>query len=487
MPWKDSPASADPNIIRNNVTWSVTRSGGGTVDENFIMDLNRSTGSYILYRRNALTGAEIPVITSDKIGGQYRINLEQGSGGSYVPNGVAPSDYANLTQTRLAQIANNQRKDWYQQNGPITAANLGIPGFNNTANANPVDPNNPIGTSGQGGGGQTQPGAAAQTGATGTVTNTQASASIAEYAGVAARSEYQNLYYPIDIRTTKQDYILFRQKAYTGTSLQRISGTQTFGNVDGRRRSAPLNERSLGSVVLPVQPSINDVNAVTWGDDRLNPIKSALAGSSFNAMNTGSFTPAGGALVDDAAAAAEIFKSNSSVGNALRMYFAGQAVNAENLLARTSGAVLNPNLELLFSGPTLRPFTFTFQLSPRDKDEAIMVKKIIRYFKQGMAVKRGDRNLFLKAPNVFDINYIFGPTQRDHNSLNRIKTCALQSCGVDYTPNGTYMTFGSEDSGDDGTMVTYSLTLQFTELEPVYSDDYNAIDGQSNDSAGIGY
>lgn len=483
MPWKDSPASADPNIIRNNVTWSVTRSGGGTVNENFIMDLNKSTGSYILYRKNALTGAEIPVITSDKINGQYRITTQTGSTNS--PIGVEPSQYQRLTQSKLAQIADNQRKDWYQQNGPITAANLGIPGFNNTANANPVNPINPIGT-GQGAGGQTPPGTAPQGGAAGAVTNTQASASIAEYAGVAARSEYQNLYYPIDIRTTKQDYILFRQKAYTGNQLQRISGTNTFGNI-GQRRSAPLDQRSLGSVVLPVQPSINDVNSVTWGDDRLNPLKSALAGSSFNAMNTGSFTAAAGALVDDAAAAAQIFKSNSSVGNALRMYFAGQAVGAENLLARTSGAVLNPNLELLFSGPTLRPFTFTFQLSPRDKSEAIMVKKIIRYFKQGMAVKRGDKNLFLKAPNVFDINYIFGPTQRDHNSLNRIKTCALQSCGVDYTPNGTYMTFGSEDSGDDGTMVTYSLTLQFTELEPIYSDDYNAIDGDANDSAGIGY
>ena len=486
MPWKDSPASADPNIIRNNVTWSVQRSGGGTVNENFIMDLNKSTGSYILYRRNALTGAEIPVITSDKINGQYRINTQTGSSSS--PIGVEPTQYQRLTQTKLAQIADNQRKDWYQQNGPITAANLGIPGFNNTANANPVTQNNNlIGGNGQGGGGQTPPGGGTQpAGATGTVTNTQASASIAEYAGVAARSQYDNLYYPIDIRTTKQDYILFRQKSYTANSLQRISGTQDFGNI-GARRTAPLDQRSLGSVVLPVQPSINDVNAVTWGDDRLNPLKSALAGSSFNAMNTGSFTAAAGALVDDAAAAAELFKSNSSLGNALKMYFAGQAVNAENLLSRTSGAVLNPNLELLFSGPTLRPFTFTFQLSPRDKSEAIMVKKIIRYFKQGMSVKRGDKNLFLKAPNVFDINYIFGPTGRDHKSLNRIKTCALQSCGVDYTPNGTYMTFGSEDSGDDGTMVTYNLTLQFTELEPVYSDDYNAIDGQSNDSAGIGY
>ena len=185
-------------------------------------------------------------------------------------------------------------------------------------------------------------------------------------------------------------------------------------------------------------------------------------------------------LFDDAAAAASLFKDSGSVQNAIRTYFAGQAVGAENLLSRTSGAVLNPNLELLFGGPTLRPFTFTFQLSPRDQPEAMMVKKIIRYFKQGMAVKRGEKNLFLKAPNVFDIKYKFKGSE-EHKALNRIKTCALQTCSVDYTPNGTYMTF------DDGTMVSYSITLQFTELEPVYSDDYNNLDGSTLDSAGIGY
>jgi hypothetical protein len=31
---------------------------------------------------------------------------------------------------------------------------------------------------------------------------------------------------------------------------------------------------------------------------------------------------------------------------------------------------LNPNMELLFQGPQLRPFNFTFRLSPRDQKEA---------------------------------------------------------------------------------------------------------------------
>ena len=51
---------------------------------------------------------------------------------------------------------------------------------------------------------------------------------------------------------------------------------------------------------------------------------------------------------------------------------AGEAVGAQGLLSRATGTVLNPNLELLFQGPQLRPFTFQFRLSPRGIEELKM-------------------------------------------------------------------------------------------------------------------
>ena len=52
-------------------------------------------------------------------------------------------------------------------------------------------------------------------------------------------------------------------------------------------------------------------------------------------------------------------------------YFTAAAVGVplDQILARTQGQVLNPNLELLFNGPTLRPFNFTFKMSARGGDE----------------------------------------------------------------------------------------------------------------------
>ena len=83
-----------------------------------------------------------------------------------------------------------------------------------------------------------------------------------------------------------------------------------------------------------------------------------------------------------------------------------------------------------------------------------------------MSVRKANTGVFLKSPFVFDIQYQSGNSE--HKSLNRIKTCALLGCDVDYTPDGSYMTFNDEQR----TMTSYQLTLRFSELDPIYNTDY---------------
>ena len=52
-----------------------------------------------------------------------------------------------------------------------------------------------------------------------------------------------------------------------------------------------------------------------------------------------------------------------------------------------TGQVLNPNMELLFQGPTLRTVNFNFKLCPRELDEAGMCRNIIKFFKRNMALQ----------------------------------------------------------------------------------------------------
>jgi hypothetical protein len=150
-----------------------------------------------------------------------------------------------------------------------------------------------------------------------------------------------------------------------------------------------------------------------------------------------------------------------------KYYFAQEAVGVQGLLSRASGSVLNSNLSLLFNGPSLRPFSFTFKLSPRDANESVIVRRIIRQFKEGSAVNTSAQNFFLKAPNVFKIRY----EQKGgaSKSLNQFKTCALTTVSVNYTPDGTYMTY------EDGTMTSYEINLAFNELEPIYQKNYSKL------------
>ncbi len=264
-----------------------------------------------------------------------------------------------------------------------------------------------------------------------------------------------------------QDNIIF--------SVKKITGRQNINNAAGEEFKLGTNIFStiIGTVTLPIQPSITDSNGVDWGGTSLNPIQAYAASKSMSVMTSGGDIT--GAAAQATNEAAKEFKDNmKEYQKAITLYFAQEAVGAQNLLSRVGGAIVNPNLELLFNGPTLRPFNFSFKLSPRSEKEAIIVKQIISFFKVGMSVRRSSSEVFLKTPCVFDIKY--QTANKIHDSLNKIKTCALLACDVDYAPDGTYMTFND----DKKTMTSYQITLKFSELDPIYNDDYD-------DNHSIGY
>ena len=297
------------------------------------------------------------------------------------------------------------------------------------------------------------------------------------------RKSYGNYYYPEDLSSNRQDRVRFTQKYSQGTKIEATidSGVKQF-----QRKKTKIN----GSVTLPIVTGIEDTNRVDWQGATLNPIQALGASGAlgvFQGVAEGKgisdvFGNAAGAVKDASQKMAQ--SAGSDIRNAINVYLAQRAVGAQGLLSRATGAVLNPNLEMLFGGPSLRNFAFTFTLSPRDAEEADQVRKILRFFKQGMSVKTTASNVFLKAPNVFDIQYQTFNTEGQqivHPSINIIKTCALLSCNVQYTPNNTYMTY--EDPFR--TMTAYQLTLSFGELDPIYDNDYKDLD--KNQDQVIGY
>ena len=277
------------------------------------------------------------------------------------------------------------------------------------------------------------------------------------------KKDFGNLNYP-ETRDPGQDIIKFDMLKYEPRKLG-TGGGAGFGFQD---RSDLSKRKSIGSVTLPIPGGIADANACDWGRDTMNAlqiagIKTLMTPEILGGKNAGgSFGDALGGIVDD------IKKNVPAVTGAIGAAAASSALgtNINSLLGRTQGMILNPNLELLFQRPSLRPFSFQFKLSPRSRTEAKEIVKIIRFFKQGMAPIRENSRLFLRTPNTFRIKYVQLGNDSESSFMNKFKECALLSCNVQYTPEGNYAPY------EDGAMSSYVMSLQFKELEPVYSDDY---------------
>ena len=240
-------------------------------------------------------------------------------------------------------------------------------------------------------------------------------------------------------------------------------------------------ENPLGTIFLPIPESILDSNGVTWGEDSLNGLAATGVGIAGDLMKSNGMKKLQEAGNSGVEGLKDLIKDDMTAA-AINSTFASMAVNAlggntsaGGILARQTGSVLNPNMELLFGGVQLRSFSFDFDLVPRDEQESNVIKKIIRTFKKSMNAKSssgdtGSSGLFIKSPDVFKLTYKTG--RRNHEFLHKFKPMALLNMGVNYTGAGTYATY------DNTAPVHMKINLSFQELNPIYSEDYETQEGQ---------
>jgi len=250
------------------------------------------------------------------------------------------------------------------------------------------------------------------------------------------------------------------------------------------RSNAALDKIDMGYVILPMPGGIKDQAQYDWGNASMNPLQALAAQTALAAFN-------GGDAVSGLLKGVVNDMGASDMESTAQQLIADQIAGTGGQLIKRQGALINPNVELLFNAPKLRTFQFNFNLSPRNSKEAQTVKQIIRLFKQGSAPRRTVKGYFLRTPLVYQLEYI-----NNAYNLNRFKECAMTNFSTDYTPNGNYSTFR------DGTMTQYKISMEFSELDPIFNDDYDALDKEAFgeigdeplkrldpevDAAGIGY
>ena len=329
--------------------------------------------------------------------------------------------------------------------------------------------------------------------------------------------------YPIDLNTDLQDYFEIQIFKYRpAKSLPDITKSNQVGGGTGgysskstqrgNRQNFRLQDLQA-TIQLPMPPSIKDMNMVDWSSGAMSGLAASVMGPAIKALlgqaeNREKFVTevSDGNFKGMRQFAANLMAFTSGTQDAIKGGFTNfftdiqqmdfrryQFVNAiaqavsglginievDQAITRVSGAVRNPNLELLFKGPALRNFSFTIRVTPRDLEESKRVRMIIRALKQHSAAKvnpqlfegktsREGSNYLLGSPDVFKLRYIKARTQKDIKGLNKFKTCALNSISVDYT--GEVGRFAAYE--EDSQPVTTIIQLSFTELAPIYDKDY---------------
>ena len=320
------------------------------------------------------------------------------------------------------------------------------------------------------------------------------------------------LRYPFDI-DTNQDHLKITQYEYerpntpTNTGVQASRpGSRPGPLVDGYRQADTVKGKPFGlytgGVLLPM-PKVSDSNGAEWGKSDLS-----VFGLGFVSMAGGLMDIATGKdtsfekLQQDLLKGEKFDSENASQGNLLRQNiatnfygnednainnpsalgqaglaigaqelskFAGVNLSADEVLARTSGKILNPNAELLFQGPVLRDFGFKFLMIARSEDEAEEIRRIIRFFKIGAAPVFSDGPALLGTPNVFQLEYKAG--KRNLDTVNKFNEMALRTITVDYAPDGFWSAY------QDSHPVAVVMSLQFSELRPLYRRDHENVGG----------
>ena len=338
------------------------------------------------------------------------------------------------------------------------------------------------------------------------------------------------LAYPLDI-DPKQDHMKIRRYNYlraqaNSSKPQRdVTINDQKVNVAG---DSVVGSDLMGSILLPM-PKATDVNGVEWGKSELTStglaamklaqgVDRRIASATGGAMIGGAMGGPGGATIGgimgagvdmsgltgtmSGISAEEIRKQNeareaiqtgdfnkakelmaggsgifSQSISGISGFLLGTELDTDTFLARTGGRVLNPNAEMLFQGPVIRDFTFSFIMIARSEKEGKEIRKIIRFLKLGMAPKF-QNNTFIANPDVFLLEYKNGLRENDVlKTVNRFNPggLALTTMNVDYAPNGYWSAY------EDSQPVAVKMDLNFTELRPLYQGDQL---GTPDDSVG---
>ena len=251
--------------------------------------------------------------------------------------------------------------------------------------------------------------------------------------------------------------------------------------------ASQLDVTDEASVMLPMPQDLSTESNQQWQGKQFTATGraavAALAAGNFSFASSVVENIAGNAVAIQNALTTSVLNSIPGVGGNLEF---------NDVSGSTRGVVINPNAELLYDAPEMREVGMIFRLVPRNYDESVEIREIIRMFRQASMpswgsedvdlvsgqkdqtdkFNFGDMNNWIHVPKLCKFTFMTGSNANKH--IIQYKPCAISGVEVNYTPDGTWSshTNPNQDKVMPGSPPTaVELRLNFMETKLIFADE----------------
>lgn len=239
-------------------------------------------------------------------------------------------------------------------------------------------------------------------------------------------------------------------------------------------------------VALPLPNELQDQTGVDYSEKSLETVGDLFNGN-FNtsAVAAAALRHSGGVAqgaMQGMAGALSKFGALSGALGGVAGNAAASLLPAEQItsaIQQQSGLAPNPNPSLMFEGPQLREFTYSWTFMPDNKTESENLRKFITNVKARVLPKvTSGLSPVLFYPHMVQMN--FYPWDKSGSGSNpwgwgtdtiiKIKKCVVKSFNVSYTPANVPAFFDGNPNAPHPVAIT--CTIQLKELEYMLSNDW---------------
>jgi hypothetical protein len=291
----------------------------------------------------------------------------------------------------------------------------------------------------------------------------------------------ENLKYPLDggdteeykaqirFKVIKEPYLnKYAEKAFEAGLDAAIEGQESISPIDvsSIKERRPFNDYTGSQVILYMPQGLQFRDNVVYDNIDLGTIGALVeGGASLGAGMAEGIKGGVRGLIDS-------FKgdglSNVAMVGAQKVASKFGTEFSAGLRSR-SGVTANPNSRTLFKQPNIREFSYSFKMIAKSSDEAEMIRKIVKLFRNELYPASFGANIGgqsvgfgYEVPNKFGISFYYG--NKKMTNIPKMPKCFLRDVNINY--NSSSMAMHS-----DGNFLEVDMTLSFVEERALTKED----------------